>query len=404
MEYLIDSGNTTFMIMCTAFVCVMTPGLAFFYGGLGRRRSSLYLMAQSFITAGIVTLIWIFGGYGLAFGQDIGGFIGNPGDFFAMTTQGYIPDAVVDAGIPIQIFMFFQLMFCIITVPLMTGAIYERINMKGYIWLMIIWTIVIYIPVCHWVWGEGFMANLGFVDHAGGAVIHITSGFAALPIIGVLGKRKDHHMKPSNLMAAAIGTGLLWMGWFGFNGGGALGGNELAVISVTNTVIGLAGGMIAWCIMSKALTGHCEFLDVITGSIAGLATITPAAGYIPVHFAIIVGAAGGIVCRLCVLLGEHLGVDDALDVWGVHGMGGFTGTVLVGVFADPLINGVAASPMQFLIQLLGSLGIAGYSVLVTFIIIKIMSKVSNIRPSDELVEDGLDKNLLGEQVFDLENK
>ncbi len=207
----INSGDTAFMMLCTAMVCLMTPGLAFFYGGLARKRSILFIMMESFISMGIVTLIWMFGGFGLAFGKDIHGVIGRFTDYFGLAHVGLVPNAVHAASIPFALFFLFQLMFCVITVPLMTGAFAERLNLKGYILLLICWTILVYIPVCHWVWGEGFLSKWGFVDFAGGTVIHTTAGFAALASIFVLGKRKvaKQGMHPNNLMAAAIGTGLL---------------------------------------------------------------------------------------------------------------------------------------------------------------------------------------------------
>ncbi|EME8275121.1 ammonium transporter, partial [Enterococcus faecium] len=288
------------MMLCTAMVCLMTPGLAFFYGGLARKRSILLIMMESFISMGVVTLIWIFGGFSLAFGKDLTGFIGNISDYFALTNVNMNPNLIYGSTIPFSLFFSFQLMFCIITVPLMTGAFAERLNLKGYLLLLIFWTMFIYIPVCHWVWGNGFLEKIGFVDFAGGAVIHTTAGFGALASIFVLGNRKLKRkgMQPNNLMAAAIGTGLLWFGWFGFNSGGALGANQLAATSFTNTVFGLASAMVTWMIFSYLKKGKINFLDILTGSIAGLATITPCSGYIKPISSIIVGAIAGIVCNL----------------------------------------------------------------------------------------------------------
>ena len=398
----INSGDTAFMMLCTAMVCLMTPGLAFFYGGLARKRSILFIMMESFISMGIVTLIWMFGGFGLAFGKDIHGVIGRFTDYFGLAHVGLVPNAVHAASIPFALFFLFQLMFCVITVPLMTGAFAERLNLKGYILLLICWTILVYIPVCHWVWGEGFLSKWGFVDFAGGTVIHTTAGFAALASIFVLGKRKvaKQGMHPNNLMAAAIGTGLLWFGLFGFNSGGALSAGALATKAFTNTLVGLASGMIAWLIMAKILRGKINFVDVMTGSVAGLATITPCAGYIAPSSAIIVGIVAGIICNLAVGFRQKKGWDDALDVWGVHGVGGFTGTILIGLLADKTVNGVGASFHQLLVQVGGVVLTAIYAFVLTYVLLKILGAVTQIKPTQKQIEEGLDKTLLEETAYD----
>ncbi len=398
----INSGDTAFMMLCTAMVCLMTPGLAFFYGGLARKRSILFIMMESFISMGIVTLIWMFGGFGLAFGKDIHGVIGRFTDYFGLAHVGLVPNAVHAASIPFALFFLFQLMFCVITVPLMTGAFAERLNLKGYILLLICWTILVYIPVCHWVWGEGFLSKWGFVDFAGGTVIHTTAGFAALASIFVLGKRKvaKQGMHPNNLMAAAIGTGLLWFGWFGFNSGGALSAGALATKAFTNTLVGLASGMIAWLIMAKIVRGKINFVDVMTGSVAGLATITPCAGYIAPSSAIIVGIVAGIICNLAVGFRQKKGWDDALDVWGVHGVGGFTGTILIGLLADKTVNGVGASFHQLLVQVGGVVLTAIYAFVLTYVLLKILGAVTQIKPTQKQIEEGLDKTLLEETAYD----
>lgn len=398
----INSGDTAFMMLCTAMVCLMTPGLAFFYGGLARKRSILFIMMESFISMGIVTLIWMFGGFGLAFGKDIHGVIGRFTDYFGLAHVGLVPNAVHAASIPFALFFLFQLMFCVITVPLMTGAFAERLNLKGYILLLICWTILVYIPVCHWVWGEGFLSKWGFVDFAGGTVIHTTAGFAALASIFVLGKRKvaKQGIHLNNLMAAAIGTGLLWFGWFGFNSGGALSAGALATKAFTNTLVGLASGMIAWLIMAKILRGKINFVDVMTGSVAGLATITPCAGYIAPSSAIIVGIVAGIICNLAVGFRQKKGWDDALDVWGVHGVGGFTGTILIGLLADKTVNGVGASFHQLLVQVGGVVLTAIYAFVLTYVLLKFLGAVTQIKPTQKQIEEGLDKTLLEETAYD----
>lgn len=398
-----NNGDTAFMMLATAMVCLMTPGLAFFYGGLARKKNVLYIMLQSFISMGIITILWIFGGFGLAFGKDIHGIIGNITDYFAFSNIDFVPSGVYAASIPFALFFAYQMMFCVITVPLMSGAFAERLNMKGYIGLLIFWTILVYVPVCHWVWGQGFLSNLGFVDFAGGAVIHTTAGFAALAAVLFLGKRniENREMSPSNLMAAAEGTGLLWFGWFGFNAGGALQAGALAATAFVNTAIGLAAGMVSWCIFAQIVRKRVNFVDVLTGSVAGLATITPAAGYVSMRSAIIIGILAGIICNIALSFQEKKGWDDALGVWGVHGMGGFSGIILTGIFANKSVNGVSGSLHQFLVQTIGVILIAAYSVVLTVIILKLLGKFMDIKPTDRQVREGLDNALLDESSYDM---
>lgn len=355
---------------------------------------------------GIVTLLWIYGGFVLAFGKDEGGVIGCFTDYFALHNVGLVPNAVHAASIPFVFFFLFQLMFCVITVPLISGAFAERLNIKGYVWLLIVWTLLVYIPVCHWVWGGGFLQKIGFVDFARGTVIHTTASFAALASIIFLGKRqlKQKGMKPSNLMAAAIGTGLLWFGWLGFNSGGAFRAGALAATVFANTIVGLASGMVVWMLCAKFVRGKVNFVDVLTGSIAGLATITPCAGYISPSSAVIVGIVAGIICNLAVSLQEHIGWDDALGVWGVHGIVGFTGSILIGLLADRTVNGVGASFHQFLVQAGGVILVAAYSFIITLLILKVLSMLTQIRPSDTVIAKGLDQQLLDETSYDLSVK
>lgn len=398
-----SGANTTYMILCTALVCLMTPGLAFFYGGLTRKKNVLILMMRSFIAMGIVTLIWIFGGFSLAFGPDIGGIIGNPMTYFALHNVGVDPNPIYGGTIPFLLFFAFQLMFCVITVPLMTGAFTERMTMKSYIIFLIAWTILVYLPVCHWVWGGGFLQKMHFVDFSGGAVIHTTAGFSALVCVLLLGKREwkvtKENGQASNLMAAAIGTGLLWFGWFGFNAGSSLAANRLAAIAFSNTFISLATAMIVWLLLVR-LQGHkTTFVDVLTGSVAGLATITPASGYIEPIRAVIVGLVAGVVCTLAVSLRKKKGWDDALDVWGVHGVGGLTGTILIGLLATKAVNGVQAGFHTFMVQTLGVVGIALYAMAWTWIILKIMLKTMTVKPTVEEQVTGLDQELLGEVAY-----
>ena len=393
---MIIHGDVAFMILATTLVLIMTPGLAFFYGGLVERKNALTIMFQVFISIGIVGLLWIFGGFSLVFGDDIAGIIGNPLEFFALRNVVFTVDLRYSETIPFILFFMYQMMFAIITAPLMTGAYANRLTVSGWIKILIVWMILIYFPVAHWVWGGGFLSKLGFVDFAGGAVIHITSGFGCLGGIYVLGERKVKNEKgPFNLGLVAIGAGLLLFGWYGFNAGGTIAAADIAAIVFANTGLASVSGMVVWLILYAMHKKRASFLEAIIGAVAGLATITPASGYVTPISALIIGALGAIVCFFCVEF-ERKMWDDALDVWGVHGMGGLLGTLLVGVFADPRVNGVTAGLHQFLIQLLGVVIIGVYSVLVTFLIFKVIDKIKTIKVSKELQEKGLDQEFFGE--------
>ncbi|MBM6820384.1 MULTISPECIES: ammonium transporter [Clostridium] len=393
---MIIHGDVAFMILATTLVLIMTPGLAFFYGGLVERKNALTIMFQVFIAIGVVSLLWIFGGFSLVFGDDIGGIIGNPLQFFAFNYVTFTVDLRYSETIPFILFFMYQMMFAIITAPLMTGAFANRLTVSGWIKILVLWMILIYFPVAHWVWGGGFLSKLGFVDFAGGAVIHITSGFGCLGGIYVLGERKVKNEKgPFNLGLVAIGAGLLLFGWFGFNAGGTIAAADIAAIVFTNTGVAAASAMVVWLILHAIHTKRASFLEAIIGAVAGLATVTPASGYVKPLSALIIGALGAIVCFYCVEF-ERKMWDDALDVWGVHGMGGLLGILLIGIFADPRINGVSAGLHQFLIQALGAVIIGVYSILVTFLIFKLVDKTKSIKVSEEIQRKGLDQEFFKE--------
>lgn len=347
--------------------------------------------------------MWIFGGFGMVFGTDIGGIIGNPMDYFAFMGMDYLVNTNYSSNIPFLLFFMYQLMFAIITAPLMTGAFANRLTIGGWIKILVLWMILIYFPVAHWVWGGGFLADWGFVDYAGGAVIHITAGFGCLGAIYFLGERAVKNTKgPFNLGLVTIGAGLLLFGWFGFNAGGSLAAADTAAIVFTNTGVAGAFGMITWSILHYIEHKRFSFLEMIVGAVAGLATITPAAGYITPYSSIFVGILGALVCFFCVILERKL-FDDALDVWGTHGMGGFLGTLLIGVFANISINGVQAGFSQFLIQAGGAILIAVYSIVVTYLICFVVDKTKSIKVSPEVQKSGLDKEFFGERIIDLED-
>lgn len=399
---MINTGDTAFMIICTAMVCLMTPGLAFFYGGLTRKKNVLSIMMKSFISMGISTVMWIFGGFGLVFGRDIGGVIGNPLDYFALHNVTYEPNSLHGTTIPFLMFFAFQLMFCVITVPLMTGAFAERMTMKAYIVFLILWNLFIYFPVAHWVWGNGFLQKLGFIDFAGGSVIHTTAGFGALTCVLLLGQRKwkvtKENNKPSNLMAAAIGTGLLWFGWFGFNSGGAFAANKLAATAFTNTFVSLSVAMVTWIILVAMRHEKITFVDLLTGSVAGLATITPCAGYVNTSTAIIIGIIASFVCQIAINFRKRHDWDDALDVWGVHGMGGFTGTIILGILASAEVNNIQGSMHLLLIQAFGTILIAIYAMIITYIIIKILNSFMQVELT-AAEQQHEDKYVFGEVAY-----
>ncbi|WP_297597710.1 ammonium transporter [uncultured Cetobacterium sp.] len=391
-------GNVAFMVISTVLVFVMTPGLAFFYGGLVERKNSLTIMLQIFISIGVVTLLWIFGGFSLVFGKDIGGFIGDPTQYMNFKDIIFQVNSNYGLTIPFLMFFMYQLMFAIITLPLMTGSIVNRITIGAWLKYLVIWMIVVYFPVAHWIWGDGFLAKMGFVDFAGGTVIHVSAAFSGLGALWVLGKRKVITDKgPFNMGLVSIGAGILLFGWFGFNAGGTLAAAGTAAIVFTNTGVACAGGMIVWSILSYSEKKHFSFLDPLIGAVAGLATITPASGYVTPMSALLIGSLAGIVCFYAIKIPRKMQWDDALDVWGVHGVGGFLGTVLIGLLANGMVNGVQASSHQLLIQIFGASLVGVYSIVVSFIIMKILDKTSNIRVTKEQLEQGLDKSLLNEE-------
>lgn len=403
----INSGDTAFVIICGALVCLMTPGLAFFYGGLVRKKNVLTIMMQSFISMGVVTLIWVLGGFSLAFGKDVGGLIGNL-QYFGLNGVGMAPNPAYGPTIPFLTFFGYQEMFAIITPALITGAFADRINFKSYLKFLVLWSILVYIPLCHWVWGGGFLAKLGLVDFAGGTVVHISAGIAALASVLFVGKRKllpGESLAPHNIAFVALGTGLLWFGWFGFNGGSAYAANGIASAAFINTDIAGSVAMIAWLFISWMREGKPSMVGALTGAVAGLATITPAAGYVQPWSAAIIGLLSAAVCYYAVQLRIKLNWDDALDVWGVHGVGGILGSILVGVFASTAINGTSGllegNIRQFGVQVLGVLIVTVYSFGVTFIILKVLNRFAPVRVSNKVEIEGLDKAVHGETAYDL---
>jgi Amt family ammonium transporter len=405
----ISTGDTAFIIISAALVGLMTPGVAFFYGGLVRRKNVLTIMMQSFISMGIVTTIWFLGGFSLAFGDDTYGIIGNFSQYFALDGVGFESNPIYGTTIPFLSFFSYQEMFAIITPVLITGAFADRVSFKSFLVFLVFWSIAVYIPFVHWIWGGGFLAQMGVVDFAGGIVVHVSAGMAALASVIYIGKRHvkpGESLAPHNIAYVALGTGLLWFGWFGFNAGSALAANGIAAQSFVNTDIAGSIAMITWLFISWLQEGKPSLIGAMTGAIAGLATITPCAGYVPSWAAFIIGIMAGVVCYYAVQLKVKLGWDDALDVWGVHGVGGMLGSILVGVFAFKSVNGVSGllegNIYQFWIQLAAVVFTAIYAYYVTYGILKLVDKIVPVRVSEAVEEEGLDQVILGENVYQLD--
>ncbi len=403
MQAALNTGDTAFIMLCTALVLIMTPGLAFFYGGLVSRKNVLTIMMQTFISMGIIAIIWIFGGFSLAYGPTLNGFIGDFSFHFALDGVGKAPSPVYAGTIPFILFFAYQLMFAIITPTLITGAFAGRLNFSGYLKFLILWMIVVYLPVCHWIWGGGFLAHMGVVDFAGGIVIHVSAGFSALASVMFLGPRSGwkpgQETDPNNLPLVAVGAGLLWFGWFGFNSGGAYAANGLAAYAFVNTTIAGSIAMVVWMILDWHFNNKPTFSGVLVGAVAGLATITPCAGYVEPWAAIVVGMVGAVICYAAKAVQTKYRFDDALEVWRAHGMGGVTGALLLGILANDAIDGVSAGTTQFLVQLLAVIVVAAYSFVLTWIILKLSNAMGSIRVTPEQEAAGLDKSLYGEDAY-----
>ncbi|MGL4293100.1 MAG: ammonium transporter [Bacteroidales bacterium] len=399
MNGTINNGDVAFMVITTVLVFFMTPGLAFFYGGLVERKNALTMMRYTFVAIGIVTVMWVLGGFSMVFGDDAAGFIGNPMHYFMLNNVDFTINPNYGSKIPFLMFFMYQLMFAIITAPLMTGAFANRMTLGGWIKVLILWMILIYFPVAHWVWGQGFLSHWGFVDYAGGTVIHVAAGFSALASVFYFGKRAFISKSgPGNTVWMAIGASILLFGWFGFNSGGALTGGETAAIAFTNT--GIAGGFAAtvWMFLAYMRDKKFSMVEFMTGAVAGLATITPCSGYVTPQGAVIVGIFAPCICFLCLTLTKKMRWDDALGVWGVHGMGGLTGTILIGVLAAEEVNGIAASGKQLLVQTGGALLVAVYAFVLTYLILKLCNAAGSIRVPAEVQEKGLDTTYTTESV------
>lgn len=398
----IDSGDTAWLIVSTALVMLMTPALALFYGGMVRSKNILATIMQSFISLGIISILWVLYGYSLSFGPDIHHLIGNL-DWFALKNVSTEPYAAYSATIPHQLFMLFQMMFAIITPALITGAFAERFKFKTYLIFLITWFTFVYCPIAHWVWGQGgWIKNLGGLDFAGGMVVHIASGMSALVATLMIGKRigwKKDPIHPHNLSLTILGASLLWFGWFGFNAGSALGANSLAVKSFLTTQLAAAAAALGWIIVEWKRHGKPTALGIASGAVAGLVSITPAAGFVSPIWAIIIGFVGGVVCYFAVQSKFHLNIDDSLDAVGIHGVGGIWGSIATGVFASTGL--IAGNWLLFKAQLLSTFSVIVYSLFMTFVIILILDKTMGLRVTKDEEVLGLDISQHGERGYNL---
>lgn len=409
---MINSGDVAWVLISSALVMMMTaPGLAFFYGGLVRRKNVLATMMQSFFVLCLISIQWILFGYSLSFGPDIGHFIGNL-SWAGLKGVTMAPNPDYAGTIPHLLFMAFQMMFAIITPGLITGAFAERMKFSAYVAFTLLWATLVYDPVCHWVWGVGgWLRNMGALDFAGGTVVHVSSGISALVCALVLGKRRGYGrepMPPHNLPLTILGASLLWFGWFGFNAGSALGANELAVSAFIATNTSAAAAALVWMIIEWKLTGKPTILGGATGAVAGLVAITPAAGFVSPISSIIIGIAVAVVCYTAVaVIKLKLAYDDSLDAFGVHGVGGMLGALLTGLFAEKIINAAGSNglffgnPKLLYSQAVGVAVTVVYSAIVTFILLKVIDAVMGLRVPDEEETVGLDITQHEESAYTL---
>lgn len=400
----INPGDTAWLLFSTALVMLMTPALALFYGGMVRSKNMLATVMQSFVALGVISILWVLYGYSLAFGPDFHHFIGTL-DWAMLHNVGAAPYPVYAKTIPHSLFMLFQMMFAVITPALITGAFAERFKFKTYLVFLVVWFTFVYCPLAHWVWGQGgWIKALGGLDFAGGLVVHIASGMSALAATIMIGKRmgwKKRHMSPHNLSLTILGASLLWFGWFGFNAGSALAANELAVKAFLNTQLAAAAASLGWVIVEWKRSGKPTALGFASGAIAGLVSITPAAGFVDPEWAIFIGFLGGIICYGAVRSKFKLNIDDSLDAVGIHGMGGIWGSFATGIFAT---TGVIAGNWELLrIQSICTISAIIYSLAMTSVIIVILEKTMGLRVSKTEEVMGLDITQHGERGYNLEN-
>ena len=404
----LESGDTAWMLTSTALVLFMTlPGLALFYGGLVRARNVLSVLMQCFAICCVVSILWFAFGYSLVFGGD--SFAGVVGGFSKAWMRGVELDSV-NGTIPETVFAMFQLTFAVITPALIVGGFAERMRFSAMLWFSVLWLVVVYLPVAHWVWGGGWLGNLGFRDFAGGAVVHVNAGVAALVAALVLGKRTGFPatpMPPHNLTMTVTGAAMLWVGWFGFNAGSALAANGAAGMAMLVTHIGAAAGSLGWMAMEWIRFRKPSVLGIVTGMVAGLGTITPASGFVGPFGGLVIGFVAGVACFFATqLIKRKLEIDDSLDVFPVHGVGGFIGLLLTAVFSATALDGLGLAEgvgvgSQLLTQLIGALATAAWCAIATFAILKLIDVAIRLRVSAEQETLGLDLTMHEERGYTL---
>ena len=400
----VDSGDTAWMMISTALVLLMTPGLAFFYAGMVRRKNAVSTLYQNIVALGVIGLAWVVIGFSLAFSGG-SGFIGDTAKVM-LNGVGQEPDG--SATIPFLLFMMFQMMFAIITPALMTGAFAERVRFKSWLLVLLLWSICVYSPVAHWVWAPtGWLLAKGALDFAGGFVVHMTAGFSALVAAIVIGKRSDFGKthKPYDVGMIVLGTSLLWFGWFGFNAGSALASGGLAVQAFTTTFISAAAAMLMWTLVDNIKDGKPTIMGACIGIVAGLVAITPAAGFVTPASAIVIGLLAGSICNIVARMVKNtFKIDDTLDVFACHGIGGLLGIIMTGLLATKAVNSAGADGLLnggsalFAANLTGAVSVAVYSMVVTFIILKVVNIISPLRVSSSDESSGLDSSQHGESI------
>ncbi len=396
---MINAGDTAFILVSSALVMFMTPGLALFYGGMVRNKNVLATIMQSFIIIGLVTVTWVLWGYSLAFGPDVGGIVGNL-SWFGLKGVGLSPSPDYANTIPHQAFMIFQCMFAVITPALITGAFAERMKFSSLLVFIVLWSTLVYSPLAHWVWGSGgWLGKLGTLDFAGGTVVHISSGVSALAAVLIISKRKGYGREqfiPHNLPMTITGTAILWFGWFGFNAGSALASNGLAAGAFVTTHVAAATASLIWMFAEWILHDKPTTLGAASGAVAGLVAITPAAGFVSPLSALIIGGLAGVICYMGVLAKSKLGYDDSLDVVGIHGLGGTWGALATGLFASTAVNPDGANglfygnPGQLWIQFISIVATIVFAFVMTFVILKLLDAIMGLKVSDEEEVRGLD--------------
>jgi len=403
----INAGDTTWILVATALVMMMTPALAFFYGGMVRKKNVLSTLNLSFITIGLISLQWVLVGYTLAFGPSLSGVIGDL-KFAGLSGVGAEANPDYAATIPHLAFAAYQMMFAIITPALITGAFVERVRFKAFLIFTLLWATLVYDPVAHWVWGVGgILRNIGTLDFAGGTVVHITAGFSALAFAIVLGRRKwfgKASMEPNNIPFTVLGAGLLWMGWFGFNGGSALAADGLAINALVTTNTAAAAATVTWMFLSWR-DNKPSVLGIVTGAVVGLVAITPAAGFVTPLAAIVIGMVAAPISYYAIRLRQKLNLDESLDVWACHGMGGTWGALATGLFATTQVNPGGAdglfygNPGQFLTQAIGAGATILFAFGATFVLTKLLHRLVGLRVGDNEEEVGLDISEHGERAY-----